>query len=187
MADSLNYNISDDTNIITYDIADTMYYVELAKSYALKAEKSASKAIRASNEAELSEINAQTHAYNALISANNAAESEMDDIGEFLKFTNAYTTQFTVRASRINENDFSRALSLRKIWIPAACVIIEADTPNKSPFYGLSSNLHIFTDIENFSSIPEGWGQYWNYFSAAGQLPVHYGAAKSEYNAFNIN
>lgn len=187
MSDSLNYNISDETNAITFDVADSVYYIELTKTYADSAKRSAQEAINAAREADLSETNAQTHAYNAMQSANNAARSEIDDIDEFAKFTNAYTTQFTVRSNRINENDFCRAALLRKIWIPATCTIIEAPSADKSPFYGLSSALEIFTDVENSSSIPEGWGEYWNYYSATEQLPVHYGAAKSEYNAFNIN
>ena len=72
---------------------------------------------------------------------------------------------------------------LTSVYIPSTVTTISASSYSSSPFYGCSSNLVIYTDVANASSVPSGWGAYWNYYSSSGTLTVNYGYTLEQYKS----
>ncbi len=69
----------------------------------------------------------------------------------------------------IDQQAFYGCKKLTSIYIPSSVTTISATSYYNSPFYNCSSNLKIYCEA---SSKPNGWGNYWNYYSSSGQLEV---------------
>jgi hypothetical protein len=73
---------------------------------------------------------------------------------------------------------FCLCTSLSTIFIPSSVTKIVAGNYVYAPFVSCSSSLKIYCEA---ASKPDGWGTYWNYYSENGQLEVHYGYTREQY------
>ncbi|MBR2908724.1 MAG: leucine-rich repeat domain-containing protein, partial [Clostridia bacterium] len=72
---------------------------------------------------------------------------------------------------------FASCSGLTSVYIPSGITTISAASSSDLPFVACSSGLTIYTDVANNSSVPSGWGTYWNYYNSSSQLQVVYGCS----------
>lgn len=75
---------------------------------------------------------------------------------------------------------FQNCTGLRKIWLPSSVYRIRHSGSNY-PFSGVNPNCLIYTNVENESSVPSGWSQYWNNYSTSSKLNVLYGSTYEDF------
>lgn len=80
----------------------------------------------------------------------------------------------------IGESVFINAKKKMKIWLPASIETISCTSSNTSMFYNSKLNHTIYTDVTDETSVPSGWGSYWNKASTTKQNVV-YGATYEDY------
>ena len=75
---------------------------------------------------------------------------------------------------------FQNCTGLRKIWLPSSVYRIRHSGSNY-PFFGVNPNCLIYTNVENESSVPSAWSQYWNNYSTSSKLNVFYGSTYEDF------
>ncbi|MBR2909161.1 MAG: leucine-rich repeat domain-containing protein, partial [Clostridia bacterium] len=83
----------------------------------------------------------------------------------------------------IGSEAFSSCSGLTSVYIPSSVTTISASSYYIAPFRYCSSNLVIYTDVANTSSIPSGWSTYWNYYDNGLTLTVNYGYTLEQYKS----
>ena len=83
----------------------------------------------------------------------------------------------------IGSSAFNSCSGLTSVYIPSSVTTISASYYSGAPFYDCSSSLVIYTDIANASSVPAGWGTYWNYKSSSATYTTNYGYTLEQYKS----
>ncbi|MBR2909073.1 MAG: leucine-rich repeat domain-containing protein [Clostridia bacterium] len=77
----------------------------------------------------------------------------------------------------IEKQAFYKCNGLLGAYLPGSIVNIKSSSPSYSPFYNCSNTMKIYTDLTNSTSIPTGWGNYWNYYNGSSQLETIWGCS----------
>ncbi|MBQ3158799.1 MAG: leucine-rich repeat domain-containing protein, partial [Clostridia bacterium] len=83
----------------------------------------------------------------------------------------------------IGKEAFYYCEGLTSVYIPSTVTTISASSYYYAPFNGCSSSLVIYTDVANASSVPSGWGTYWNYRSSSATYTTNYGYTLEQYKS----
>ena len=78
---------------------------------------------------------------------------------------------------------FFSCSGLTSVYVTTSVTTISASGYYDAPFRNCSSSLVIYTDVVDASSVPSGWGTYWNYYRSGKTLTVNYGYTLEQYKS----
>ncbi|MBQ3158608.1 MAG: leucine-rich repeat domain-containing protein, partial [Clostridia bacterium] len=89
--------------------------------------------------------------------------------------------------THIGERAFEGCEGIETVFIPSSVTVMGADPSftedhiSGTVFYGCSNDLVIYTYIANEASVPDGWGEKWNYKSETETFTTKYGYSIIQY------
>ena len=99
-------------------------------------------------------------------------------------YQNNGCSQFLIpnTVTKICEGAFSGSSHqfFKKVFIPASVTSMPAFSYIDAQFYGSNPNVVVYCEA---SSKPDGWGEYWNYYSSTGKVTVIWGATQAQFEA----
>ena len=135
------------------------------------------------------------NSYNYTRYSNYNSEKDEDDEQYLIVITDKRQKLIFKEGQCIGPREFRGATNLKKIWIPSTIGHINADSPEKAPFFGCPSTCIIFTDITDENNLPVSIdpetgietaliSPYWNNYSETGKLQVNYSSTIYEFNEY---